>query len=119
LRIGFLAVVFLAAMPPLVVFHFAFVDRFLVAELFFFAGPDADFAFSFYPVIRFLVALIAAPESAPIMVPALGSQHLPERNQDCSRPRLHQNYKAPISAWRVDEERIQRRFSLVRPESLG
>jgi hypothetical protein len=73
LRIGFLAAAFLAAIRALVVFRFAFVDRFFVAEVFFFGGEDADFAFRFVPVVRFLAAPIAAPESAPITAPATGT----------------------------------------------
>jgi hypothetical protein len=64
-RIGFLAAVFLVALRELV--DAAFVDRFLVVELFFFG--DAAFAFR---VVRFLAAPIAAPESAPITVPTTG-----------------------------------------------
>ena len=82
LRVGFLApvflvavflgAVFLEAMRALVVFRLGFVDRFVVAGFFFFAGGDADFGFRFGLGVRFLAAPIAAPESAPITVPTTG-----------------------------------------------
>jgi hypothetical protein len=66
------------AARALVVFAFGFVDRFLVAELFFFADPDAGFFVDPGPnfafrVVRFLAAPIAAPVSAPIAVPTTGA----------------------------------------------
>jgi hypothetical protein len=68
-RLGFLAAVFLEALRAVAGFVFVLVNR-LVVEVFFFTGAAADFAFR---VVRFLAALIAAPESAPITVPTTGT----------------------------------------------
>jgi hypothetical protein len=60
-----LAVGFLEALRALIDFALGFVD--LVVEVFFFG---VVFAFR---VVRFLAALIAAPERAPITVPTTGT----------------------------------------------
>jgi hypothetical protein len=64
----FLAAGFFEALRTLFGLAFGFVDCFV--ELFFFGDAAAAFAFR---VLRFLAALIAAPESAPITVPTTGT----------------------------------------------
>jgi hypothetical protein len=98
-RIGFLAAVFLLALRALVVLDFVFVDRFLIVELFFFGNADADFAFRFVLVVRFLAAPIAAPESAPIAVPRTGTPRaVPATAPATAPPRVLPAVPVPASA---------------------
>jgi hypothetical protein len=88
----FLVAGFFEAFRALEVTAFAFVDRFLVVELFFFG---AVFAFR---VVRFLAAPIAAPESAPITVPTTGTPSaVPATAPATAPPRVLPAVPVPVS----------------------
>jgi hypothetical protein len=81
-RFGFLVAALLGAVlgvaARVVLFGFAFLDDFFVAdtffvEVFFFGAAVAGFAFRRCDLGRFRAAPIAAPESAPITVPTTGT----------------------------------------------
>ena len=75
--------------------NFWFCRSLLVVELFFFGDAAAAFAFR---EVRFLAALIAAPESAPITVPTTGTPSaVPATAPAAAPPRVLPAVPMPVS----------------------